>query len=66
MDRQRHPRSQTKNFLHLALAYVKRVHGQDPDLPVRVAFLLEALREGRGEWERGEATSAVWPGKGTV
>jgi hypothetical protein len=55
-----------EELLHLALAYVKRVHGQDPDLPVRVAFLLEALREGRGEWERGEATSAVWPGKGTV
>ena len=55
-----------EELLHLALVYVKRVHGQDPDVPARVAFLLEALREGRGEWERGEAISAVWPGKGPV
>jgi hypothetical protein len=50
-----------EELLLLALAYVKRVHGQEPDLPARVAFLLEALREGRGEWERGGAISAVWP-----
>jgi len=55
-----------EELLLLALAYVKRVHGQDPDFPARVAHLHEALREGRGEWERGEATSAIWRGKGTV
>jgi hypothetical protein len=49
-----------EELLHLALAYVKRVHGQDPDLPARVAFLLEALREGRGEWERVGAEA--WSG----
>jgi hypothetical protein len=53
-------------LLQLALAYVKRVHAQDPDLSARVAFLLEVLREGRGEWERGKATFAVWPRNSSV
>jgi hypothetical protein len=50
-----------EELLHLALAYVKRVHKEDPDFPARVAFLLEALREGRGEWERVGA--GAWAGR---
>ena len=50
-----------EELLHLALAYVKRVHKEDPDFPARVAFLLEALREGRGEWERVGAGRVGWP-----
>ena len=50
-----------EELLHLAIAYVKRVHEEDPDFPARVAFLLEALREGRGEWERVGAGRVGWP-----
>ena len=55
-----------EELLLLALAYVKRVHGQDPDFPARVAYLHEALREGRGELERGGAARVTWPENGPI
>jgi hypothetical protein len=47
------------DLLHLAIAYVKETHGTSPDFLTRVAVVLEALREGRGAWERTEVRSAV-------
>jgi hypothetical protein len=51
------PRITDDDLLHLAIAYVKEAHGTSPDFLTRVAVVLEALREGRGEWERTHTAS---------
>ena len=53
------------DLLHLAIAYVKNAHGTSPDFLTRVAVVLEALREGRGEWERSDSMSAASRGSGS-